>query len=61
MLSSISMVSKVSAEDLLAFSEAELVECMKANRGPGGFRLAVDKGWGSLSKNGRDELAERLK
>lgn len=52
---------ELSARDVLAFSDAELVQFMEQNRRPdGGFDLDV-AGWDSLPKDQREKLAERLK
>ncbi len=51
---------KLSLDDILAFSEVELVQYMQQNRHPdGGFDLEFE-GWENLSKDQRDQLAERL-
>ncbi|KAK7397630.1 hypothetical protein QQX98_012997 [Neonectria punicea] len=47
--------------DIAAFADTELAEFMKKHRRPNGdFDLPVD-GWDQLSKDERDQLAERLK
>ncbi|KAJ4309035.1 hypothetical protein N0V84_011732 [Fusarium piperis] len=51
----------LTVEDIAVFTDAELAEFMKKHRRPnGGFELPVD-GWDKLSKDERDQLAERLK
>lgn len=52
---------QLSVDDILAFSDAELVGYMKQNRrADGGFHLEFD-GWEHLQKERRDQLAARLK
>jgi hypothetical protein len=52
---------KLFLNDILTFSEVELVQYMKQNRRPDGdFHLEFD-GWENLAKDQRDQLAERLK
>ncbi|KAH8889940.1 hypothetical protein GQ53DRAFT_689303 [Thozetella sp. PMI_491] len=52
---------KLSVDDILAFSEAELVQYMKQNHYPDrGFDLDF-AGWENLPKDQRDQLAERLR
>lgn len=52
---------KLSVGGILAFSDAELVQYMKQNRGADGdFNLDFD-GWEHLQRDQRDQLAERLR
>jgi hypothetical protein len=53
----------LSVDDVLAFSDAELVDYMKHNRcsDDGGFDLGDVDGWDRLPKHRRDQLAERLR
>ncbi|KAI8958177.1 hypothetical protein F5Y11DRAFT_50777 [Daldinia sp. FL1419] len=54
-------IARLSVNDILTISEAELVQYMKQNRQPDGdFNLDLD-GWENLPKNQRDQLAERLR
>lgn len=51
----------LTVDDIAALSDAELCEFMMKHRRPdGGFGLPVD-GWDKLSKDERNQLAERLK
>ncbi|KLU91815.1 hypothetical protein MAPG_10764 [Magnaporthiopsis poae ATCC 64411] len=52
---------KVSAHDLLAFNDAELVQYMMQNRGPDDRFVLRPAGWTRLPKDQRERLAERLK
>lgn len=52
---------KVSIDDVLAFTEDELVEYMKQGRRPDGAFVLEPDGWGNLPKDRRDQLAERLR
>ena len=61
MSSSKSPTQKLSVDDILALSEADLVQYMEQNRGPdGSFDLPVE-GWEKLAKDKRDRLAETLR
>ncbi|KAK3302818.1 uncharacterized protein B0T15DRAFT_504125 [Chaetomium strumarium] len=52
---------KLTVNDILGFSDAELVQYMKQNRrDDGGFGLEFD-GWENLAEEQRDQLAQRLK
>lgn len=52
---------QLSVDNILAFSDAELVQYMKQNRrADGGFDLNFD-GWEHLQKDQRGQLAARLK
>ncbi|KAI1498084.1 hypothetical protein F5X99DRAFT_432308 [Biscogniauxia marginata] len=52
---------KLSVDDILTFSDAELTKYMQENRhGDGSFNLQFD-GWKDLPKDQRDNLAQRLR
>ena len=52
---------QLSVDDVLAFSDTQLVQYLKQNRrADGGFVLDLD-GWEHLPKDQRGQLAERLK
>lgn len=58
---SFELTQEASAYDVLAFSDAELVQYMTQNRRPdGGFDLDP-AGWDALPRDQRERLAERLK
>lgn len=60
MASSEPATPKLSVDDILAFTDAELVQYMKQSRRPdGAFELDCE-GW-ELPKDQRDQLAERLR
>ncbi|KAL2256262.1 hypothetical protein VTK26DRAFT_1919 [Humicola hyalothermophila] len=62
MASSDPMTLKLTINDILGFSDAELVQYMKQNRrADGGFDLGEVDGWENLAKEQRDQLAQRLK
>ncbi|KID85143.1 ankyrin 2,3/unc44, partial [Metarhizium majus ARSEF 297] len=61
MASSEPIPATLTVDDIAAFSDSELAEFMKKHRRPNGdFDLPVD-GWDKLSKDDRNQLAERLK
>ncbi|KAH6614516.1 hypothetical protein B0J18DRAFT_302200 [Chaetomium sp. MPI-SDFR-AT-0129] len=62
MASSDLMTPELTVEDILGFSDAELVQYMKQNRrADGGFDLRKVGGWENLAKEQREQLAQRLK
>ncbi|TPX10723.1 uncharacterized protein E0L32_008292 [Thyridium curvatum] len=61
MSSPVSAIPNLCADDVLAFSDTELVQYMTQNRRQdGGFDLEFD-GWEKLPKEQREQLAERLR
>lgn len=51
----------VTATDLLAYDEVQLVQYLKRNDGDGGFDISNVVGVKRLSGSQRDELAQRLR
>lgn len=57
------LAPRVSAFDVLGFTDAELIEFMQQSRRPGdggGFDLDID-GWHTLEGDQKDKFAERLR
>jgi len=55
--------SRVSAVDILGFTDADLIEFMRQSRRPGdggGFDLGID-GWDTLAGDQKEKFAERLR
>ncbi|KAK3305051.1 uncharacterized protein B0T15DRAFT_187720 [Chaetomium strumarium] len=62
MASSNPMTPRLTVNDILNFSDTELVQYMKQNRhADGGFDLGEVDGWENLAKEQREQLARRLK